>query len=159
MQNRIKFIVYGDPKGKARPRFKRLGKMTITYTPKDTMEYENNVRESFQKEAKKRNFKKLEGAIEVNTVSVFKIPESYSNKKKSEMIGMPVLKKPDTDNIIKSVLDPLNGIAYDDDSQVCKVTGYKYYGLDPRVEVTIKQFTNAIQPIQFIDCVQPIRFL
>ena len=51
---------------------------------------------------------------------------------------MPV-KKPDVDNLAKTILDSLNGIAYHDDAQVSKCTIEKYYSDKPRIEVTIKQ--------------------
>ena len=47
-------------------------------------------------------------------------------------------KKPDSDNIIKIILDGLNKVAYYDDSQVCKVNFEKKYADIPRVEVKIK---------------------
>ena len=162
MSNSIKFIVYGDPKGKARPRFKRMGKFTLTYTPKETVEYESSVRKSFLTTARKVNFKKLGGPVEVEVKSVFRIPKSLSRKKQEELLGQPVIKKQDMDNIIKLACDSVNGIAYEDDAQVCKVTGYKYYGLEPRIEVTIKQYKQAIQPFIFLDkdeSINPIRFM
>ncbi len=82
---------------------------------------------------------------------MFSVPNSVSKKKQQELIGQPVLKKPDTDNILKSILDPLNGIAYHDDSQVCKISGLKIYGENPRVEVTIKPYKAIIVPIRFIE--------
>ena len=61
-------------------------------------------------------------------------------KKKNQMnLGqIKATKKPDIDNVIKSVLDGLNGVAYEDDKQVVKLTANKYYGVQPRVEITIK---------------------
>ncbi|MFL8231041.1 RusA family crossover junction endodeoxyribonuclease, partial [Clostridioides difficile] len=47
-------------------------------------------------------------------------------------------KKPDLDNIIKSVADSLNGIAYKDDSQIVEVVSKKYYSDRPRVEVELE---------------------
>ena len=46
-------------------------------------------------------------------------------------------KKPDIDNVIKSILDALNGVAYHDDTQVVAVFAEKYYSDTPRVEVEI----------------------
>ena len=46
-------------------------------------------------------------------------------------------KKPDIDNIGKVVMDALNKIAFDDDSQVIKLLVEKVYGEEPRVEITI----------------------
>ena len=48
-------------------------------------------------------------------------------------------KKPDSDNIIKIILDALNGICYHDDSQVCKIYFEKKYSEIPKVEITIKE--------------------
>ena len=47
--------------------------------------------------------------------------------------------KPDTDNIAKSILDSLNGIAYLDDKQVIKLVVEKYYAEVPSVSIEIKE--------------------
>ena len=146
--NAVTFVVEGDPKGKARPRFRRIGRLTMTYTPKATVEYEDKVRNSFLS-AVDKDFKPFEGAVETDTLCVFSVPKSYSKTKRERLMGKPAIRKPDTDNIIKSILDPLNGIAYIDDSQVCKVSGLKIYGEEPRVEVTIKPF--VIKPVHFLN--------
>ena len=46
-------------------------------------------------------------------------------------------KKPDVDNITKSILDSLNGIAYKDDSQVTGLEVMKEYGEIPMVRVIL----------------------
>lgn len=148
MINTVTFTVEGEPKGKARPRFRRFGRITLTYTPKSTVEYEDKVLNSFLS-AVDEDFKPFEGAVEADTLCIFPIPKSYTKSKREKLLGRPALKKPDTDNIIKSILDPLNGVAYADDSQVCKISGLKIYGEEPRVEVTIKPF--VIKPIHFLD--------
>lgn len=47
--------------------------------------------------------------------------------------------KPDTDNIAKSILDSLNGIAYLDDKQFVKLEVEKYYAQAPSVEIIIEE--------------------
>ena len=47
--------------------------------------------------------------------------------------------KPDTDNIAKSILDSLNGIAYKDDKQIIRLTVEKWYAEVPNVTVEIKE--------------------
>lgn len=47
--------------------------------------------------------------------------------------------KPDTDNIAKSILDALNGIAYNDDKQVVTLIVQKWYAEVPSVSVMIKE--------------------
>ena len=150
MNSEVKFTVYGDPKGKARPRFRRVGKFTMTYTPKETVEYENKVKKSFLSSIDK-SFVPFSGPVEAEALCIFSVPKSCSKKKREELLGTPHTKKPDTDNVCKSLLDPLNDLAYEDDSQVCKLSGLKLYGEIPRVELTIKPYIQTIQPIRFIN--------
>ncbi len=55
------------------------------------------------------------------------------------MLGGKILpaKKPDIDNVVKAVLDALNGVAYRDDTQVIELHVRKSYSEKPRVEVCI----------------------
>lgn len=135
MSKEVKFIIYGKPMGKQRPKFSRAGRQVRTYTPEKTVNYENLVKLSYPK------VKKLEGGIEADIIGVFSIPKLTSKKKKEQMINglIPYTKKCDCDNLAKSILDALNGIAYDDDSQVCKLSVLKQYGENPRVEVTLRE--------------------
>ena len=47
-------------------------------------------------------------------------------------------RKPDIDNVLKVVLDSLNGIAYKDDAQVVMVSGKKIYGDEPKLIIEMK---------------------
>ena len=60
--------------------------------------------------------------------AVFSIPKSWTRAKKAEAAaGKLAPGKPDIDNILKVVLDGLNGIAYEDDKQVTIVQCKKFY--------------------------------
>ena len=48
--------------------------------------------------------------------------------------------KPDGDNILKVVLDALNGLAYDDDRQVVKMCIIKAYGVNPGLVVQVGEY-------------------
>ena len=48
-------------------------------------------------------------------------------------------KKPDIDNMQKAVLDALNGLAWDDDSQIVKVTAEKEYAVNPYVHLYVHE--------------------
>ena len=48
-------------------------------------------------------------------------------------------KKCDADNIAKIVLDPLNRLAYTDDSQVAQLIVTKEYGEKEQVHVTLEE--------------------
>ena len=47
-------------------------------------------------------------------------------------------RKPDIDNVMKIVLDALNGVAYKDDSRVVRVEAQKIYGDIPRLEIRMR---------------------
>ncbi len=135
----IKFIVPGKPFGKQRPRMSRRGKFTTTYTPKETVEYENLVKISYFNST--GGDSKLKGAIKAEIKGTFPIPKSTSQKQKEKMISGEIkyTKKIDCDNMAKSVLDALNNIAYDDDSQIYDLKVKKEYGENPRVEIILKE--------------------
>ena len=125
-------VVEGKIKGKARPRFNT--KTGRAFTPGDTITYENWIRYAYQNQ----DGRYLTGAIRAKIEVYYKIPKSYSKKRVQSIrdgLEMP-LKKPDSDNIAKIVLDSLNKIAFDDDSQVA----------DLRV---IKKWTEDVERIEF----------
>jgi Holliday junction resolvase RusA-like endonuclease len=47
-------------------------------------------------------------------------------------------RKPDIDNVLKIVLDALNGVAYKDDSRVVSVSGRKIYSMTPKIVIEMK---------------------
>nr|WP_320443163.1 RusA family crossover junction endodeoxyribonuclease [Limosilactobacillus oris] len=47
--------------------------------------------------------------------------------------------KPDTDNYIKSTLDGLNGLLWDDDNQIVDLVASKFYSDNPRVEIEVEE--------------------
>lgn len=132
---KIGFNVAGKVQAKQRPRFN--GK--FAYTPKETIAYENWVRTCFLD--KYRGMKPLEKPLKVKIIAYYEIPKSASKKKKQQMLDNAILPmvKPDTDNIAKSILDSLNGIAYKDDKQVAELIVYKFYNDTPYVNVTIEE--------------------
>lgn len=137
----VTFEVIGEPKGKQRPRFARTGKFTRAYTPKETVQYENYVRLSYLNAVGET---KLEGAIAATIIGIFPIPKSVSKKQRELMRTGKILhtKKCDADNLAKCIADGLNGIAYDDDKQICKLYVEKKYGEEPKVIVTLKELEN-----------------
>lgn len=131
---RTTFKIVGEPKGKGRPRMTKNGH---TYTPKDTYEYENLVKLAFTQAYP--DWVPHKGEVLAYIDAYYSIPKSYSKKKK-QLIEAGIIqptKKPDLDNIAKSILDSLNGIAYLDDSQVIELKVAKYYSDTPCVEVIL----------------------
>ena len=131
------FEIVGEPQGKGRPRFSTRGGFVKTYTPEKTASYENFVKVCY---LNKYKGKKLDGEITAEIIAYFSIPNSLSKKKRSEAIEGKIkpTKKPDTDNIAKTILDSLNGIAFEDDKQVVALLVNKLYGEEAKVVVVLK---------------------
>lgn len=132
-----RFDVPGEPKGKQRPRVTMRGGYATTYTPKETVSYENLVKMCFVRQCGREM---LEGPVSAKIVAYYSIPQSASKKKHKQMLTGEIknIKKPDCDNLAKIILDSLNGIAYHDDSQVCELSVQKLYGDIPEVLVELQ---------------------
>ena len=116
------------PVPKGRPRF--YGNHAVT--PPKTRIYEALIRDSW-------TYGKMEGPIIVSMKFTFEIPKSYSKKKRSELLYRPKTTKPDLDNLVKAVLDGLQGEAFDDDSIVCGIVATKEYGTEPKVSIVVEE--------------------
>ena len=133
------FTIPGEPVGKGRPRFSGTKNGRVhTYTPDKTAQYEKLVKRHW-KESGGKSFGEKQVAVDI--YAYFPIPKSYSKKRVQEIIdnNEKPTKKPDCDNIIKIVLDALNGLAYDDDKHVVSVCCIKLYATHnkPRVAVAV----------------------
>ena len=131
---KIEFTVPGTPVAKQRPHFANRGKYVQAYTPDKTASYENLVKISYTGQ-------KLHGAIMATIYLYFPIPKSTSKKKAEGMRKLKIFhtKKPDADNCIKSILDALNNIAFDDDGQVAYIMAWKLYSDNPRAEIILEE--------------------
>ena len=132
----VKFTVFGEPKGKGRPRFNTRTGHAIT--PKDTVTYETLVHMEYLNQCGNARFPD-DAMLDMRIKAYYSIPQSKSKKKK-ELMRAGVIrptKKPDMDNCIKIIADALNKIAYHDDTQIVDCQVRKFYSDDPRVEVRI----------------------
>lgn len=80
---------------------------------------------------------KADEALSVRLEFGISIPKSYTGKKREACLAGQIvpMKKPDIDNLVKAVLDALNGCMYEDDKQIIKVIAEKCYAGRPYVEV------------------------
>lgn len=107
----LELKVPGKIQGKQRARVTRWG----AHTPKQTVLYENYVRSLFLEKFGTK-YASLEGPVTLVVDAFFQMPK-WSAKKKDRMRNTPCLKTPDGDNVLKSISDALNKIAYADDKQ------------------------------------------
>ena len=132
MVDSIYLSVPGQPVGKGRPRFGN-GR---AYTPKKTKDYEDMVARLCREKMEMHDLETLEVPMVLHLIARFEIPKSWPKKKK-ELAQRNLIhpKKPDIDNVIKIIMDGMNGHIYEDDSQVYIVKGTKQYSDVPGVTV------------------------
>lgn len=120
----IKLTIPGRPVPKARPRLGVHGRKAYVYTPPETREYERLVGWV----AKSVGCRPVEGPVSV-------------------VLSVYVKGRLDADNIAKSILDGLTGVAYEDDDQVVELLVRKHKVQrkeEERVEIEIREFKEAV---------------
>ena len=135
----ITFIVDGTAVPKQRPRISGHR----AYTPKRTKDYEGRVLAAFR--SSYSGFypafgKDVPVSVEIRISQA--IPKSWPKKKQRMAEAgeiFPLGRNGDIDNIAKSILDALNGFAYEDDCQVIKLMISKKYGAQPCAEVWLEE--------------------
>lgn len=106
----VRFVVQGPVMGKPRPRVNRNGRV---WTPAKFKNYEKAIAKAYVD----AGGEKLEGPVSVKVRTFRAMPKSRPKRLETEEDAF----KPDADNILKIVLDALNGVAFHDDSQVVRV--------------------------------------
>ena len=127
-----------NPVPKGRPRFSKIGGFMRSYTPKKTSDYEAQVK-AIAKSAMTRE--PLDTPLAAFLYFRLPIPKSYPKKRIAACLAgseRPI-KKPDLDNLAKSVLDGLNGVVYKDDSQLVSLHITKVYDRNPGVDVMVRE--------------------
>jgi Holliday junction resolvase RusA-like endonuclease len=130
------FTITGKPHGKERPRMTRTGGV---YTPTATREYETQVMLEYINAGGERPLPCGTQGIRIDVLAFYPIPKSATKRDREAMLNGTILPccKPDADNVVKSILDGLNGVAYKDDSAVTMQSIMKRYSDNPRVEVRV----------------------
>lgn len=113
------------PTPKARPRFNTVSGRP--YTPSKTTDFESLIK--FY--ARTHFATPIKGAVEI--IINFNFIKAKSSKLTHHT------KTPDIDNLIKSVCDGLNKVAYKDDSQIVKLTSSKNFADRDGIDIYIKE--------------------
>ena len=135
----LNFTIDCIPVGKGRPRFARMGNLVRTYNEKKTTDYEDIVR--FHTLTAMGSTDPLETPISVYLYFRLLVPQSYTKKRTEACLkgSERPLKKPDLDNLAKSVLDGMNGVAFRDDCQIVSLHCTKTYSAEPGVDILVKE--------------------
>ena len=128
---KVTFVVEEACQAKQRPRVNRqTGRI---YTPNATHKYEKKVKEAYGDNPP------FSGFIKIKITFLFKIPKSYNQKQRSAALeGNLRPTKADIDNYIKSILDGLNGIAYEDDRYVYSIEAEKKFAEESKTIIEIE---------------------
>lgn len=133
----LQFTVPGKPQGKARPRFNT--RTHTAYTPEATRRYERLIGTCAKVAAMPKALAyPTQEPVHMHITAVFKPPKSTTKAQLKRIAQGELLPSglPDVDNIAKAVLDGCNGVLYNDDRQVAKLTVSKIYGPEAQLTVT-----------------------
>ena len=137
----MKLIFEIEPVEQARPRATRMGRGIRLYDPKKVSVYKKQLAMMCKFQYKDQP---LSGQLTVNLKFYRHVQSSVSKKeRKLRLIGAhrPTV-KPDVDNYIKSTLDGLNGLLWEDDAHIVKLVAEKYYSEHPRIEIEVRDLNE-----------------
>ena len=121
------------PVPKGRPKFTIMkgasGDFVKVYTPKKTVDAENKIKSMMLAVG----FDPIEKGTPIFVDLEFGMPIPKSATKKQVQSGH--IKKPDIDNLAKTVLDAMNGLIYHDDSQITSLEMRKIYAENPYIQI------------------------
>lgn len=135
------FEVPGIPRAKQRPRFTKQG---TTYTPHQTVSYENLIKLLASEAVAKVKDWDIRGQFHLEVCVFLPIPKSRPKawKELAERDWIQPTTRPDWDNYGKIVSDALNGIVWHDDSMVVSAAVQKFYTYtEPCMTVHIEDWT------------------
>lgn len=131
----IQFTIKGEIKTKQRPRATVIGGHARVYSSKDTIMYENYVKSEYQRQCAYY----FNGNEPLKaTITAYFLPSNELAKYGQDVKYVACMKNKDLDNIAKTILDALNGIAYEDDKQIVELHVEKYYTSEPTEYVEVK---------------------
>lgn len=129
----ICLTIPGPPVGKQRAHVCKTGR---AFTPAKTVNYEALVKQTFA--AKYPDFVPMPGPVRmILSIYLMESKETQRKLKKGNVVYPTI--KPDISNILKSIEDALNGLAYVDDKQIISVYAEKKNSLRPCVEIIVAE--------------------
>lgn len=105
-------------KGKPRPRFTVRNGHPVPYADSKQKAYESIIANAYREAGGRLLTGPVSVAIGITRALPQRTPKGIESEQDTH--------KPDVDNVAKSVLDALNGVAYKDDSQVVGLTVTKF---------------------------------
>lgn len=138
----IKHTFMLTPVQQQRPRATHYGRSIRLYDPKAVKQFKQAIAEEAMLTYRNQP---LSGSLAVTLVFYRPVQQSLSQVEKQRRIDgrhLPVV-KPDLDNYIKSLLDALHGIYWQDDALITDIVARKRYGRQPRIEIEVKEIEQG----------------
>lgn len=136
MSKVVELIVEGEPVAKGRHRMNT--KTKVSYTPAKTIKAENTIKAEWYRQVGK-SYADYTGVVRMDLIFAFPIRKSWTKAKKKEALRRRYHTiKPDRDNLMKTVQDALNGLAYKDDSQVADGSTIKIWDTKGYTKIRIE---------------------
>ena len=145
------FLIPFEPKPQSRPRATVRGRHAAVYEDPKMIKWRKQVTDYIKENYDGRYF---DSAIRVDVVFYMKAPQNVSKKpserakdKAKQLYSKYISerlcheKKPDLDNLIKSLFDSISKseIVWSDDNIVCYLRARKLYSPNPRIEIEIEE--------------------
>ena len=136
----IHFVIEGRPQPQGRPRAVRMGAGVRMYDPPKSKAYKQMVSARVRSYMKINGIQTITEPLAIHLNFYFTPPKSYSKKRIRAIEAKEELftKKPDLDNLAKSILDSCNNLLFKDDSQIVGLTIGKHYGHEDYVDVKVQ---------------------
>ena len=143
--NKISFTIYGDPLQTARPRCTKFGRFYVPNASKNKKFIKSEIKKQFDVDKFIKDNGIIQGDVHIKMKFYVAIPKSFpkTDKLLAEMKYIKPLTTPDIDNFMKTYMDALTGFLWLDDGQVNIGKTFKYYSVEPRVEIEM-DYTNEI---------------
>lgn len=141
---RIELWIPGEPRPKGRPRaWGTPGGRPRIYTPEATQNYERLVKSTAIIDMQRRGWETFRASVPLKVRIDFflQVPMSKPFKWREKALGKMVrpTKRPDLDNLEKSILDGLNGTAWSDDSQIVEIVSCKWWAMEPGARIVVER--------------------
>ena len=136
----IHFKIEGRGVPQGRPRAVRMGAGVRMYDPPKSKAYKQMVSARVRSYMKINGIQTITEPLAIHLNFYFTTPKSYSKKRIRAIEAKEELftKKPDLDNLAKSILDSCNNLLFKDDSQIVGLTIGKHYGDEDYVDVKVQ---------------------
>ncbi|UTG99338.1 RusA family crossover junction endodeoxyribonuclease [Macrococcoides canis] len=131
----IKFVDrkgFEKPMPSPRPRFRNAGRFPQAYMPTSYIKHKEYIQKQMPKLL-------IDKSIKLTILFEMPMLKSWSNPQKQRMIKAYHSKKPDIDNLLKTVLDAANGHLWIDDGQIVEIHSAKRYAETTKIKIKLEE--------------------